>query len=517
MHPREPVVQIGEDDLKLAALFYADCIKEWLTEARVQLFNDFIDPTNAVFVQDEEALQAQCSAIGGACEVRCEICGCDEVVFATEIPATSFLDKQSVQNRFDELLAPSKAFTEALGISYAIDISRQNDSNVIKLRMFLPPVSSRYEPENFSSRERDLARQGSISLEDFKKLIHGDDSEVTAGEEIEPPSPEEDVAPELQITENVELEVDPGVAKALKQEELVKVLSLLKELAGRQPTSLAAEVRLSNHFESLFVGPEAPVFVIHQAITYLGSTLDRYREFVELSRTRAPASDPMEEIKLMLDSTRSTCTSFQGAIDVSKIDLMLQQAPRLPDFVSCVGVRARLFGLSEEMYSEFLRLIHQHKEECGAENLILWEVPLDPLKHKSGEHSCYMLFSGDGIPLTKLVVDCKKSQVSSEPMPATTLRELRDTILVALSRIDTQSPQSRIRRREIDQVMLAMSLDLSDFMINELLVVANSWRGRPIPPSRISKLLNQYILDSKFTLSKDGATIRYLHESELQS
>jgi hypothetical protein len=102
-------------------------------------------------------------------------------------------------------------------------------------------------------------------------------------------------------------------------------------------------------------------------------------------------------------------------------------------------------------------------------------------------------------------------------MPATTLRELRDTILVALSRIDTQSPQSRIRRREIDQVMLAMSLDLSDFMINELLVVANSWRGRPIPPSRISKLLNQYILDSKFTLSKDGATIRYLHESELQS
>lgn len=219
----------------------------------------------------------------------------------------------------------------------------------------------------------------------------------------------------------------------------------------------------------------------------------------------------------MLDYTRSTCTSFQGAIDVSKIDLMLQQAPQLPDFVSCIGVRARLFGLSEEMFSEFLRLIDQHKEECGAENLILWETPLDPLKQKSGEHSCYILFSGDGIPLTKLVVDCKTSEVSCEPMPAATLRDLRDTILVALSRIDTQSPHSRIRRREIDQVMLDLSLDLSDFMINELLVVANSWRGRQIPDTRISKLLNQYILNPNFTLSTDGDAIRYLHESELPS
>jgi hypothetical protein len=521
MDAREPVVPIGEDDLKAIVSFYASRAQEWLTEIHVQMFNELIDPVASLHIQDKEAFRAHCDAIRDQGGITCSILGCGEIQLTARLPVDTTIDMRHSQRHIEELLAPVTPFTGTLGVSHRIEFDRQSDAILVKLTLLIPTDNSRYEPKDFSARQLDLER--------LQKPTALSSREASVGDSPDGISPEladltESFLPNnapplvLSATRDTDIFVPQETIEVLAPTELFKLLRIVDELKRRQPSIIHGVINVSSEgsFTAQVIGVGTPIIYLNEMLSLEGNPLDRCREFLERKRTSTERFDPSEEINAMARQVRPSSTAFRGAIRLDTIDLVLQQIADFPQYITCRNVRLKLFELPPNIFHSVIRLITDIKERLRVPGVTLCEIPPEPGSRASLEQLSYILLTNDEIPIATLAVSQQRDEVLCKPFDTGMLHRLQYRVMAGLQQVH-QLPTSRVRRREVEQAMVDCSLDLSDTLIDELIILANSWRGKEIPASRVSLLLNSHLLDPCFSVTEDSQIIRYLHEAERES
>lgn len=517
MDEREPVVLLGEDDLKSVVSFYANQAKDWLKEIKAQIFSELIDPVNTMYIQDNAAFRAYCEAVRDQEGLACSIPGSEEIQLTAKITSEITIDPRRVQQRIEELLSPAKLFTNTLGISHRIEFERQDDAILVKLRILLPTEGSRYEPQDFSARKQDLERLRKPSLFNPGEMLLGMSPDNLPPELVEEGATLRPSGLVLSVTKESEIFVSQDAVETLERTELLKILRVVHELTLRQPSIIHGVINLTpeGSLAAQVVGAHTPIIYLNENPRFAGTALDRYREFLEKKRVCTESFDPNEELQTMAELLRPSETAFRGAVNLDKLDLVLKQIAEFPEFISCRNVRLKLFALAPNTFLSVMQLANDLKEQLAVSGLTLCELPPWTIG-ASTEQLTYILLTDDLIPVTQITVDPQRNEVTNKPFATELLRKLRDRVMSGLQQVH-QLPASRIRRREVDEAMLEASLDLSDTLINELTILANSWRGKEIPASRVSLLLNSNLLDPLFSITEDNQMIRYLHEAELEA
>jgi hypothetical protein len=514
MDPRDPVICLGDDDIRLLSIFVGNTFKEWARTISERFVADLIDPISSLTIPDQDTLYEHCAAITASQRIIFKITGVHSLDFSMTVPNSLAHSLEDLCKEIDKALTPIEGFEKTLGFNHTIEEEHSENGLKVTLRVVLPKTDSRYEPDSFRLKELALERLADINpaeiLSHLEKLTETDDNVTFSATENELESQEkEDIM--LWAAGGISLLIQGTLFNELSAETTLDVIRLATQLAEHQPST--RYISLSKPTEHFFKKPQNVqdkiVLQLKGDPPGTAAPLSLAREMLEKQRSAFDSTHPMEML-MTLKSMRHR-PIIGGDFSIEEISTIRERLKQLPDWIGCEAADLRLLTQKEKSFSILIETIQQIKEHHKTSSVYVTQVPAPKSPLNRGKSISFALYSETEIPLAHVHLDSSNAEVSVVHFDTALLEDLRSRVHAAI--INPQEGQLR-RIRDIDQQLMAAGVDLSPPLIQELTVLSNSWAGRELPAERVGDIIFQYIFDDAYTIDRKGDTIRYLHLSE---